>query len=257
MSLPEEIKQHKNILTPQTLHGRGIIINIVNHASISSQLLHVLVTEGQVQPGDFISAGGWSGRIIAILSDQEESSPLNKSPNKPLKDLTYYKGQAIKLKISYDANISHPRPLHDRIHFYSAKQFHDQLTNKEKNKFKVLAQEEAYEEMDQHIMTEELPTLPIISEFRERYQVDRVFQKDKLPRHHFYYHYDAMNEDSSSHNEENEETDDLSNETTDNETSEEEQSEGEGLNEQQIEEIEEDEDKNTWNIVVKASSGNK
>jgi hypothetical protein len=61
----------------------------------------------QVRVGDNFSAGGWSGKVRAILHDYDKSIPLA------------HAGYAACFSVSTHPEIGDPRPLGDRIYFLS------------------------------------------------------------------------------------------------------------------------------------------
>eukprot|EP01036_Dinobryon_divergens_P025545 gene25545-34102_t len=88
------------------ISGYGTVMDTWNNRK-GGTVLHAIVKHGQVRVGDYFSAGGWSGKIRAILHDYDKSIPIA------------YSGYAGCFSVSTHADISDPRPLGDRIYFLS------------------------------------------------------------------------------------------------------------------------------------------
>ncbi len=172
----------------EALTGRGVVLNLV-HEQGTPPSIHVLLREGTIRVGDFLQAGGWMGRVRGLYMEdvqvnRESSSttldmkpkkddkhkPKTVPPKNPFRVLDVaYPGMAVRIVPAYLEECVDPRPVGERIHFFSPQVLEVERTQEkladgktsdilplEKKKLETKAKEEALRARDEFIMEEEI-----------------------------------------------------------------------------------------------------
>lgn len=215
-----------------SLTGRGVVLNLV-HETGTPPSMHVLLREGTIRVGDFLQSGGWIGRVRSLMiedavSNSNEKTVVKKASttrNDRLMEVAY-PGMAVRIIPTYLEDCVDPRPVGERIHFFSPAvkemvlqqkkhQYSKTATvmSNEKKRIEADAKNEALRARDEFIMEDEIGNastsvnsnnkfifhvfmsrllLLLVDVFHmteaqvARFRLMRLFASSRLPKQHFY-----------------------------------------------------------------------
>ncbi len=114
-------KGHRGVAPLPQYIGVGTVLNIWSN-STEGQMIHLVVTGGEVKPGTWFSSGGWAGDSVLsnfyLICCTGNVVVINSDEALPLQDRPATRGMGIKIRISTKVN-EEPRPIGDRIYFFT------------------------------------------------------------------------------------------------------------------------------------------
>jgi hypothetical protein len=188
-----------------SLTGRGVVLNLV-HETGTPPSMHVLLREGTIRVGDFLQSGGWIGRVRSLMiedavSNFNEKTVVKKASttrNDRLMEVAY-PGMAVRIIPTYLEDCVDPRPVGERIHFFSPavkemvlqQEKHQNsktatVMSNEKKRIEADAKNEALRARDEFIMEDEIDVFHMTEAQVARFRLMRLFASSRLPKQHFY-----------------------------------------------------------------------
>lgn len=129
-------------------------------------MLHLILTEGTIQVGDYFQAGGWGGKVKRVIFQTNNSNNDNNE---------VVSGMAVTIVPSYFDNLEEPRPSTEWIHFFSS------------SINASTAKEQAMLAQDEVTMTAAWENHQQSEEEVKRFRLRALFTLDRLSKNSYYF----------------------------------------------------------------------